>query len=806
MNNNLILSRFVPAILLVIILIGASIFNVAPFEVFAEDSDNDSQSESEISVDGETEDDESSVLDASIDISEAEIVPVIDQVYDGAEKEPAIVIVHDSVPLVLGVDFEIVSWENNIVVGTATVNIRGIGGYIGEMSTTFEIVPASAKTFVINPIPAVPYTGIAYNPSIEISVNGVPLVEGHDYERGPWTNNLNAGKASATITGMGNYSGSITAKFSISRIKVSTLKATKIKNKIRTGSPLTPAVTVKHESKKLILNKDYTLTYSKNLGVGKATVKIAGIGNYSGTYKVTFKILPKRTKVLQTQPAQGQFAVAWKKVAGVSKYQVRYRVVGTKKWHTKNVSSQTSTLIGELKARKLHELQVRSYKTVSKVKYKSAWSDIGYAAAMPGAIATLQNRGVWSDQSYGNGGWNWDNWAVPDKTFYYTDKSGNIGVVTNSASGKISIDTYGGSNHKLLSSKTRSFSSFPIWGGFYAAPDGYFYLLTGRDNLGESNGRKVVSIRKYDSSWKLRGKCYLKGSASQSFKGVYEPFAAGSPSMVLSGNKLVVHMSRTMFAQSDGLHHQSNLTFEVNTTSMNVKTFDQAGKNNPYCSHSFNQFAKISGDDLVLVDHGDAYPRGIQLSIMENYTKNRVGIDRYNIFPFKGTVGDNYTGSEVTGLETGSGRALVVGRSVPHGHAVAGATGENGNKNVYVISANLKNGKSIFRWITEADISGQLSGSEPRIVKLSETRFVLLFNIVWNDGRNRTYSMQYRLLNENGEILKSESWNDFRFYAGSTPILKNNKIYWASSDGNGIRLYSLSVKNPITPVILPGKF
>jgi hypothetical protein len=46
-----------------------------------------------------------------------------------------------------------------------------------------------------------------------------------------------------------------------------------------------------------------------------------------------------------------------------------------KKWVTKTVSAKSTSLtLKKLRTGKTYQVQVRSYKTVSKVKYPSAWS------------------------------------------------------------------------------------------------------------------------------------------------------------------------------------------------------------------------------------------------------------------------------------------------------------------------------------------------------------------------------------------------------------------------------------------------
>ena len=54
-----------------------------------------------------------------------------------------------------------------------------------------------------------------------------------------------------------------------------------------------PAVSVRYRGKKLSVNKDYTLVYSKGRkNPGVYTVAVKGKGSYSGTVKKTFRINP----------------------------------------------------------------------------------------------------------------------------------------------------------------------------------------------------------------------------------------------------------------------------------------------------------------------------------------------------------------------------------------------------------------------------------------------------------------------------------------------------------------------------------
>ncbi len=57
-----------------------------------------------------------------------------------------------------------------------------------------------------------------------------------------------------------------------------------------TGKPIKPAIAVKLNGNTLKAGTDYTVQYSNNTNVGTATVKVTGIGNYTGKPSKTFRI------------------------------------------------------------------------------------------------------------------------------------------------------------------------------------------------------------------------------------------------------------------------------------------------------------------------------------------------------------------------------------------------------------------------------------------------------------------------------------------------------------------------------------
>lgn len=195
---------------------------------------------------------------------------------------------------------------------------------------------------------------------------------------------MNAGTATVTIQGIGDYSGAITKTFTITKVSASKLTATLARTSQAYTSPAValPGVTVKYGSKKLVKGTDYTVTYPSNFkNPGSYTIKITCKGNYTGTIKKAFKIVPKGTSISKLTKATKAFTVKWKKQATqTTGYQIQYCTSksfssGVKSvWITKNTT--TSKKITGLKAKKTYYVRIRTYKTVSGTKYYSSWSAI----------------------------------------------------------------------------------------------------------------------------------------------------------------------------------------------------------------------------------------------------------------------------------------------------------------------------------------------------------------------------------------------------------------------------------------------
>lgn len=220
-------------------------------------------------------------------------------IYTGSELCPAVTVTctsgETSEELVENTDYTI-SYENNVNCGTATIIVNGCGKYEGTLRSEFEITAADITTVadITVGVADTTYTGEAITPEvIVVTKDGLNwLEENLDYTVS-YDNSINAGKASITINGINNYSGTVTKEFVISQKDISGLAAISgIPASVRyEGNPVTLDLTIGLGTTTLTEDTDYELSYANNDRPGTATVTIAFTGNYTGSITRSFNIL-----------------------------------------------------------------------------------------------------------------------------------------------------------------------------------------------------------------------------------------------------------------------------------------------------------------------------------------------------------------------------------------------------------------------------------------------------------------------------------------------------------------------------------
>lgn len=214
-------------------------------------------------------------------------------------------------------DYEILWDEIHTEAGeTAVITIRGRGtDYVGTKTVSFKIsgtpLKASAVTWKSMPKSGLSYNGAKQEPAVE--VKGASASQ-YTVE---YTNNINAGTATAVIHGRNGYEGTVKKTFKITAYDLGANTDNRFtfgeNRQITTAIPyakggsrlddatLKARFTAPGTERTIPLEqgRDYSLTYTKNKAVGTAAVTIKGKGNFKGTIKkIPFTIVKQNLSAL----------------------------------------------------------------------------------------------------------------------------------------------------------------------------------------------------------------------------------------------------------------------------------------------------------------------------------------------------------------------------------------------------------------------------------------------------------------------------------------------------------------------------
>lgn len=154
-------------------------------------------------------------------------------------------------------------------------------------------------TLQVMPIPNQTYTGECIEPELTVKASGKELTKGNDYST-YFKDNIDAGLATATVMGEGNYSMfACCCKFAIVQRDINDgVEISEIAPQILTDGKAEPEITLTYNGKALQKDVDYIVEYMNNTEVGTATVAVMGKNNFVGVYTAEFEItesVPKNT-------------------------------------------------------------------------------------------------------------------------------------------------------------------------------------------------------------------------------------------------------------------------------------------------------------------------------------------------------------------------------------------------------------------------------------------------------------------------------------------------------------------------------
>ena len=251
----------------------------------------------------------------------------------------------------------------------ATVEAQG-----GKVSLRSAEVTLSGGPFV--------YSGSACRPTVTVALDGETLVEGADYAL-EYSDNVNAGTATVTVKGAGDYIGMVTKRFEIEQRRVTPTVSLSPSRFVFDGSAKTPVVTV-NGGDEVIDPVNFTVEWlggRTSVGRYSARVVARSDGNYAFESEpvATFEIVPKGTKISKLKAGKKRFTAKWKKqTVQTSGYQLQYCLKKSFASKTKTItigkSKKVEKTVKKLKGKRRYYVRVRTFKTVGGVRFCSDWS------------------------------------------------------------------------------------------------------------------------------------------------------------------------------------------------------------------------------------------------------------------------------------------------------------------------------------------------------------------------------------------------------------------------------------------------
>ena len=167
-----------------------------------------------------------------------------------------------------------VSYEGNAAIGDATVRISGEGNYEGTIERGFHIggIALIAEAVTLDG-DSFTYTGNPIEPGVTVAAGETLLTEGVDYVVS-YEGNTNAGDATVTIEGTGNYVGTVAVPFSITPAAVEI--PTAVEGLVYTGK----------KQVGVSVGAGYELTgevSAKSVGTHRATASLTDPANHAWT-------------------------------------------------------------------------------------------------------------------------------------------------------------------------------------------------------------------------------------------------------------------------------------------------------------------------------------------------------------------------------------------------------------------------------------------------------------------------------------------------------------------------------------------
>ena len=304
--------------------------------------------------------------------------------YNKKEQSIAPEVTFDGKILTPGVDYEVSGDITATDIGTYKIKITGIGEYTGSVEASYKVVcrHSYGKDWTIDKEATCTAEGrkSRYCTLCGAQADVTTIAKkAHEYQTATTKATT---KADGKIVKSCKHCGQTTTTVIAHPKSVALKQASYTYNKKNRK----PSVTIEDtKGNKLKSGTDYTVSYPKKCkNVGRYTVTVKFKGNYQGTVKKSYQILPKGTSLSEVTAKKKGFTAKWKKQkTQTAGYELQYST--NKKFKRKQTkkavikkTKTTTYKAKKLKANKKYYIRIRTYQNVKvngkTKKLYSSWS------------------------------------------------------------------------------------------------------------------------------------------------------------------------------------------------------------------------------------------------------------------------------------------------------------------------------------------------------------------------------------------------------------------------------------------------
>lgn len=347
----------------------------------------------------------------------------------------------------------------------------------------------------------------------------------------------------------------------------------------------------------------------------------------------------------------------------------------------------------------------------------------------------------------------------------------------------INIETYDVSFNRISSFAIKK--ELPLVGDVLFGKD-YNYIVFGQENLLEDNSREVIRIVIYDKNFVKISEVSVNNCKTS------VPFDASGADLYEDDSYLVLHTSRSQYADENGNRPQTQLTVIIEKNSWTVKNVLGKFQYN-HTSHLLREAVKIDNGRIITANLSDAAPvRGVFLQELDSLGKI---VKTQTVFNVPGALSANCTGTMIGGLEISDKGFFVpistIDHSLAQGYSSINIDGiEKENRDIYLLWTDKNTWE--MRHTCLARYSGVgLSGSVPYIVNLKNGYFMVLWQR-FTDGTEESSALCYAFFDSEGNQAGNVYTVKGTLSKTCAPICAGNSVVWYVNTPDSRVFYSLN--------------